>query len=316
MKSRLRHAITVWAGLFVCASSAYAGVYLLGFTFARPLVILSVLAAFSLALAILLAMDADEQPSKGPENITFAGLAYILLVERKSLLALFVFVLVGIGTTAYYAFSALFSVESSESGIAIKLAFGRTDHYFPITSQDTWQNTGLRLKQDVEFSYSIVGRVSPGFLQNIESLNAHFRDLKAGKKPPRMAPVLDWPFTGPNGYSPKWYEGPEKLRAVTRHYKEDGGLTVKGVPHNKVVGILLEENEGIPRRADAGVPGYDIEQAATAGPIPFILDYPEYPNKMFRKKPNRDGILWVVINDADSYRGDNSGIFFLKIRTN
>jgi hypothetical protein len=73
---------------------------------------------------------------------------------------------------------------------------------------------------------------------------------------------MKWPFTGPEGYDvhdPKWYDTmreqdlkhcakrhqndrKRKMKCDERapqNFKQDTGLTVQGVAHNRVVGIIL-----------------------------------------------------------------------------
>src|SRR5216117_3868060 len=55
---------------------------------------------FALTISILLVLDDDQSRSEEKlENMTFAGLGYVLLVKRKPLLALLVLTLVATGLT-------------------------------------------------------------------------------------------------------------------------------------------------------------------------------------------------------------------------
>src|SRR5437867_1836514 len=116
------------------------------------------------------------------------------------------------------------AATAAYAGIAVKLSLGRVDHYFPVTPQESWQNTGIRLQKDEEFSYAVVGRVSPGFLQDADRLARYVQGIQTGKMPAPSHPAISWPFTGPEGYDPKWYEeGKDKLKAITVHFRNDGG---------------------------------------------------------------------------------------------
>jgi hypothetical protein len=46
-----------------------------------------------------------------------------------------------------------------------------------------------------------------------------------------------------------------------------------------------------------------------------LFDYPLGTTKLREATAQAEGELWVVINDADAYRWDNAGLFFLKLVT-
>jgi hypothetical protein len=66
------------------------------------LFVILVVVSFALTISILLALDDQNRRDENLETMTFAGLAYVLLVRRKPLLALLVLGLVGVGLTTYY----------------------------------------------------------------------------------------------------------------------------------------------------------------------------------------------------------------------
>jgi hypothetical protein len=103
---------------------------------------------------------------------------------------------------------------------------------------------------------------------------------------------------------------------ITKSYKYDTGLTVQGVSHNRVVGILLEEGSGPPNSASGSSasdskPGYRYSDEADKEKL--LLFKGNQETSLQTMKAYSDGELLVVINDADAYRWDNVGIFFLKI---
>lgn len=283
----------------------------------------------ALAVSILLALD--EHPARGEENVekmTFAGLAYVLFVKRKPLLALLVLSVAGVGLAVYYVSKSIgVTFETEGSTFSVKLP-GQTVYYFPIHSQQGWQNTGIKLKADQTFKYSITGSVSPGYLQDIDERSRKLREYRMNGEEYKEAEP-DWPFTGPEGLLAKWYKdiadkdrrncdkahgNNEKAKqkcysVVTKHFDDDTGLTVQGVAHNRVVGIILAGEE--PHSAGGGKPGYDYRRRGDTNKL--ILFDGTAPTQLKTAKANADGVLWIVINDADVYRWDNAGLFFLKL---
>lgn len=283
----------------------------------------------TLTIAILLALDEKKpQAEHDVEKMTFAGLLYVLLFKRTPLLAILVLCLVAVGLGVYY-FSRSIGVTFETEGdtLSIKLP-GQTVYYFPITSQQGWQNTGILLKEGQRFRYWITGSVSPGYLQDIDELSARLREFKT-KGQPYPTPELEWPFTGPEGYVASWYadraaedekrcgqEKDEKAKegcgAITKHYDQDTGLTVQGVAHNRVVGIIQQigtKPESANRNGKE--PGYNYREDNKKKLI--LFEPLSAPVALRTPRANADGELWVVINDADAYRWDNAGLFFLKI---
>jgi len=282
-------------------------------------------ALWALAVAILLALDERSKDEEKIANMTFAGLAYVLLVKRKALLAIFVLSVVSVGLAGYYVSKWMGITLEPEGGtLSLKLP-GQTVYYFPISSQQGWQNTGIKLKAGQPFKYSISGYVSPGFLQDIDERIKQLKLHKMTGQPYTQKGSI-WQFTGPEGYPPfpGWYElkakedretcdkFPEKYKfkkdcynAVTKSFEEDPDLTVQGVAHNHVVGIILAV--GMPKER-----GYKVRPDDQGKLI--LFDGTE-PTHLKTTEANADGVLWVVINDASSYRWDNAGQFFLKLVT-
>jgi hypothetical protein len=89
---------------------------------------------------------------------------------------------------------------------------------------------------------------------------------------------------------------------------------VQGVVHNRVVGIIQRSGEGAPNPADKNgkAPGYDYRNNRDKERL-ILFEPITAPVALRTLRANADGELWVVINDADAYRWDNAGIFFLKI---
>jgi hypothetical protein len=161
--------------------------------------------SFTLTISILLALDDDQQPiEENLENMTFAGLGYVLLVRRKPLVAVLVLTLAAIGLAVYYLSKSMgVTLEAEGSSLPIKLP-GQTIHYIPIHSQLGWQNTGIELKAEQKVKYSIAGAVSPGYLQDIDIRSAQLRGYKLALHDDE-SPEPRWPFTGPEGYEQDQY---------------------------------------------------------------------------------------------------------------
>jgi hypothetical protein len=304
----------------------------------------------SLAISVLLAADEQNTDTQvDTEKVTFAGLLYLMLVKRKPLTVLLVLGVVGVVLGSYYLSQAIgVTFETEGNSFTVKLP-GATVYYFPIHSQSGWQNTGIILKKDQQFKYAITGSVNLGYLQNIDQRSRNLRIFKL-KGVPYKDPHEYWPFKGPEGFDDEWYEllrtkdmkacedaygdpqqqkeyglDPKNISAcyntATKSYKDDTGLTVQGVPHNRVVGILLEKGSPPPNTASGSSaidskPGYRYGDGADKEKLLLFKANQETSNQetsLQKMKAYADGELWVVINDADAYRWDNVGIFFLKI---
>lgn len=293
----------LWLSFSLAGALVYLGLFCLGLTRTKVSTGLLAMGAIAAGVAILLALDQQAtEKREDPEAITFAALAYVLLTKRLPLLALLLFGLLGIAMASYYVVTSLLSVEfTGESGLVIKLP-GQTVYYYPIHAYG-WQNTQVRLNQGDKFQVEITGTVTPGYLQNAAKIGS-----------PSIAE--QWPFTGPEGYEEGFYT--ELVAKGGTHYEDDAGLTVQGYPHNTVIGVIVPEGEdpcpGNPHRrlrtpceAKEGRRGYvrDQHQASL-----HVLSSPHYPKDLTAKQ---SGELWVTINDADEWRWDNLGIFFMKL---
>lgn len=286
------------------------------------------LGAISLAAAVSFLLAADARPGTSlaatgmPES--FSSLLYILLSERQALLGLAVLTVLGVVIGTYYVLRSLFVVEYTGSGIQIKLP-GQTVYYLPIYSQISWQNTEIVLKKGERVSIELSGQVSPGELQNIEELRKHMESFHewqdAGARPEEWAKVHQaptWPYTSPAGYKEEWYGGDTKLEILKINpiykkkdffYRDDTLLTVQGLPHNRVLGIIRGFGEPRPRDARRGQRAYKWQHWRDGQDL-LYLSSDHYPILI---EANKTGCLWVVINDVDEARWDNRGMFFLKL---
>jgi hypothetical protein len=314
---------------------------------------LKVVLPITFGFAILVSWDeVIRDHEERSEGLTFAGLAYRLMAKRKPLLAAWAFGVLGISILTYLLFASLFKVEySDESGITIRLP-GQTIFYYPIHPFG-WQNTGYRMKPGQSYRISLSGQVSPGYLQNISILERRLAtnlDCQQGKiKGPQCNKkdrgTVDkgqqtWPFSGPAGYTDADYKKVEKIYELPNriNYKTDRGLTVMGLPHNTVIGFIQEDGgslciasgpdseepctshekeKGFPPAYEAKeIKDFSKTQKDPVGQEKTLLNLSSAA-KNYQKKisPDKEGVLWVTINDADEARWDNSGLFFLKIET-
>ncbi len=249
------------------------------------------------------------------------GLIYVLLTQHQAVLVLSLLAFIATIAGVYYICRSLFMVEYIGAGVQIKLP-GQTVYYVPIYPQVSWQPTGIVLKQGESVSIEISGYVSPGALQELSELNGHMdafvRYQQTGSWPDKwegrfQAPT--WPYTPPIGYLEEWYGPEKKLGVLAKHsiygedyfYKKDRLLTVKGLPHNKVIGILWSEGEAPPRQADLKNTAYDWDNKDDREQL-LLLSSVQYPIQV---EARRSGELWIVINDVDIARWDNGGMFFL-----
>lgn len=287
--------------------------------------------ALSSAMALLLAADASLHPRPAggtPSNLW--SLIYTLVTQRQALLALSLIVATGIGVITYRLLRSIFSVEYTGSGVQIRLP-GQTVYYLPIYPQVCWQDTGIQLQKGEKVNVELSGLVSPGAM-HLKVLDAWTKHMNAfvswqckyingestladleGIKPPAT-----WPYTGPEGYPAEWYTGEKKIEILKGHdlykkdsfYREDSLLTVKGLPHNTVVGFIQPFGEGKPQDTEKGEPAYDWADAKDKEKL-LLLSASQYP--LADQEIPRSGRLWVVINDVDLARWDNAGMFFLKL---
>src|SRR6266542_5819443 len=116
-----------WFLLSVAGISLYIALYAAFFGFDDiHIACISAVLLSALGISIILALDdphtQGNETAENIKDITFAGLAYILLVKRKPLLALLVISVVGVGLTTYYAFKSLgVTLETEGSALTIKL---------------------------------------------------------------------------------------------------------------------------------------------------------------------------------------------------
>lgn len=299
----------------------------------------------SVAISVLLAADAYKVINK--EIVTLpkelSGMIYLLITQRQALLVLTILTLVVVGVGAYHIFRTLFSVTYEGTGIQIKLP-GQTVYYVPIYPQISWQNTGITVKTGDKLNIELSGYVSPGAIGEISELKKHmeafdkWQQKKFGtccnsdeqneveERQQTYNETLDdvlsspttWPYTGPEGYKEEWYGPNNKLPILKTHrnyrkdyfFREDDCLTVKGLPHNRVIGIIRAKGEPTPKEAGPQSSAYDyLKDRDTL----LDLSSDRYP---FTYEANKSGDLWVVINDVDIARWDNSGMFFLKLTRN
>ena len=143
-----------------------------------------------------------------------------------------------------------------------------------------------------------------------------------------------WDFSGPEGYDEDFYK--TKIKnfpgPFVPHYRDDNLLTVRGRHHNEVIGVIVPKGERAcrkrPKEKDnanieenppctgtdvEGQPGYYVDNDEDSNQLYLLSKSPDkYPLKVTAKK---SGTLWLTINDADLYRYDNVGFFFVKVTT-
>ena len=194
----------------MCTAKGLVILYVIKGMFIDKVFAILAVASFALTISILLVLDDQPRSEEQLENMTFAGLGYVLLVKRKPLVAVLVLTLVTIGLAVYYLSKSMgVTLEIEGNALTIKLP-GQTIHYIPIHSQLGWQNTGIELKAGQKVQYSIAGAVSPGYLQDIHIRSAQLRGYKLGQHEFDESPDPKWPFTGPEGYKSDLYYDMEK----------------------------------------------------------------------------------------------------------
>jgi len=337
------HTITVFGNNFigsvVVLAAGFGTLHFLGFRLPSLSHCIGAIISLSVLFSVLLAADDKAGGSSRPVPTTFWAGVVDLVANRQPLL---LFIMIGISMAVagtYYLFTSLVTVQySGESGVIFSLP-GQTVYYVPIDPYESWVNTGIQFAKDERFTVELSGRVSPGYLQGLNTLQDEWNTLlkineaknttSQASKPlptPSVTPLPRWPFTGPEGYDPLWYEG-STMHEVFKHepvarfygkdrapgYKYDDGLAVKGYPHNTVIGIILGDDQPHPKKAnwdyvaETGIPGYNSE---TDKDQLLILSSRRYPIECHAPRAGR---LWVVINDSEGYRWDNVGFFFMKL---
>lgn len=281
--------------------------------------------AISLAISVLLAADAASRPSTvGAEPVdSLWGLLHQLLTQRQGLLMLTLLTLVGVVIMAFYIFRSLFSIQYEGTGVQFRLP-GQTVFYVPIYPQCSWQNTHIDLREGQRVSVEVSGYVSPGALGDLAALDEQKKAVEAwilrGRKRNEFAGIIQevtWPYTDAAGYPEEWYQEGTMIEILKKnpiykeadYYKVDTALTIMGLTHNRVVGMIVAEGEDPPRTSTGEEPGYDWQIPEDKAGL-LDLSSSNYP---ITRTINCSGNLWVVINDVDSIRWDNGGLFFLKL---
>ncbi len=257
----------------------------------------------------------------------------IFCAQRKALVALTFLLTLSSIWLIVSMIPSLLRVEYTDSaGIGIR--FGDRGHrksldFYPISPHVGWQNTRIRLKKDESFQVEILGRVSPGYVRSLKEIREYIKGIEKWENMPK--PEILWRFCGPKGYEDEFYE--QARRGETPdlwrlpHYKDDLGLTVKGLPHNTVVGIVLPEGikpKGVkPEKCVKSEKGiepekekqYDWETDRSSRKPKLILLSPNLDERYpITRQALNSGVLWVVINDAAPFRMDNMGQFFMTVR--
>jgi hypothetical protein len=147
-----------------------------------------------------------------------------------------------------------------------------------------------------------------------------FEWIKKGSTPDtwseKFLPSI-WPYTGPEGYLKEWYGSEDQKKTILKnhplygskdyYYQEDKFLTVKGLPHNVVLGFVQGSGEEKPLEATYREAAYDWREDREKL---YKLSSENYPITIQIRKT---GTFWVVINDVDIARWDNGGLFFMKL---
>jgi hypothetical protein len=271
-------------------------------------------------IAVLLSMD--EQADDDKQNLaemTFAGFIYLMLARRRAAITLGMFVIATSVAGAYYLVLSLFKFEHQGTAgtLVVKLP-GETVYYHPLHPYG-WENTHIRLKKDQRYEVEITGQVSPGLLQEADKINGYIRAWQNARgTPPENRPQIPdgptWKFTGPEGYPDSFYAKP-----YSPHYTQDDLLTVRGMRHNAVIGIVVADGEPpchknpvLPTPCEVSKESSAQYDATADGGRLYLLSSPRYPIPLDAR---HTGVLWLNINDAGGLRFDNIGLFFVKIST-
>lgn len=316
-------------GSVIFLTAAFAAVYFLGFRLPKFTECIGIILSLAVVFSLLLTADSRGRRHSTSPPSTLSAVIHDLLANRQPLLCLLVIgaSIVGVGT--YYVFRSIVTVQySGEAGVIFRLP-GQTVYYIPIHPYG-WVDTGIQLEKDERFTVELSGQVSPGYLQSLPIFQRNLDDLREwekrgsiGARPGSELP--DWPFTGPEGYKDDWYKGRTMLPVLETvplykkyppGYERDGGLTVRGYPHNTVIGIILR----YPERPTTSSWDENNKTGPAYGAYDREVDKDQLLNfSSDRYSPPlecramRAGRLWVVINDADNYRWDNVGFFFMKL---
>jgi len=337
--------LILWGVLSAVGSAIYLALFLLGAPVPTWYRAIPAIVLFAVAGTLLLAVDEAADTKLETSSMTFAGLLYIMLTARKSLLALLVLVLIGTGTSTYYIVSSLVHVErQTDAGLVIQLA-GETVTFQPIHPYG-WQPTGIHVKRGQRISVELWGSVSPGFIANYQKIDNYMKAYRQWTERPKEAlrqplpakPLLEWPYSGPQGYAESYYRPGEHW---VEDYRTANTLTVRGLRHNVVVGVILDKTEQ-PCRIYQASPTENLQTSfdlpeyrpCVAGYVTengVAVSYPGYDWESDAKGEKRllnlstlaqsrgvydvfrEGDLWVTVNDSDDFRFDNTGFFFMKL---
>lgn len=299
--------------IFIVGFSSYLGFSLLGFDVPKFRSAFGGIFFFSIATSITLTVDILRKRTSNRHP----SIMQTFLIEYQATLLFLILILLYSMVFALTHFLTQSSFKTITTPYLSLNVGGTREYYFPISSHESWQNTYIQLKKGQRFDVYVSGRVSPGQLQNAKYIiNALDNWIKAGRPVPPSRDFLTnlrperipWLFTGPEGYPDQFYnekiKNIEDLKLVT-HYNRDNGLTVKGRPHNAVIGIIMDEGQTLTGRKFDWKSG-DSENLL----LNFSAKEKEYP---LHFSARRTGILWVVINDSEEFRIDNMGQFFLKL---
>jgi len=320
----------------------HSGLYLLGLF--RLWEVETVLGLFCLSVPIsfLVTPRTIDSKNRGDRPKTsWEFLEHIIIREPSSLAVLLLFT-AGVGIGTYYFVSSLFTVEYTPSGFQVNLP-GHTIYYVPIIpTYDRWQNTGIDLREGDDVEVAIIGyasttalwglvenairRIAIGLSADKETLDKILKELPevrdytdaAGYPDDWYAPfpVLPTATTAVEsklrrGSAPGRSPGPQPTATTAvvsklQHYKsKDTGLTVQGLPHNTVIGIINDTEPEFKARA--------YEWTGEEGNKDHLVNLSKKKYPLFFDS-KWSGTLWVTVNDAERARWDNSGMFFMSVK--
>lgn len=277
---------------------------------------------FCISFIVSILLSSDKQQAIGSDYpSSFGAAAYRLITEKSALLLVFIVTFIAIIYGIYYLIRSLSVVTYTGPGPQIQ-SLGHTTFYLPVYPQIGWQSTGIPVKEGENLEIEISGYVSPGMGDENPNKLSRMKEfvewIKKGSNPDTWSEEFlpgNWPYTGPKGYPKEWY-GKEKPTVLKTHllygskdyyFQEDKFLTVKGLPHNTVVGFIEGSSDGKPLEATYREAAYDWREDREKL---YNLSSANYPVTI---KIRKTGTFWVVINDVDMARWDNGGLFFMKL---
>lgn len=311
----------------------HIGLYFLGLL--NPLELKTIFGLFFLSVPISFLVTPRTIDSKTrsnpPMNNPWEFLEHIIIREPSSLAILLLFI-AGVGIGTYYFVSSLFTVEYTASGFQVNLP-GHTIYYAPIIpTYDRWQNTGIEFREGDDVEVAIIGyasttalwglvdnaiqRMAKGLSVDKDTLDKMLKELPevhdytdaAGFPDDWYAPFPVLP-TATTAVKPRLPQLPTATTSVTTklpHYKsKDTGLTVQGLPHNTVIGIINDTEPEFKARA--------YEWTGEEGNKDHLVNLSKEKYPLFFKS-KWSGNLWVTVNDAEKWRWDNSGMFFMSVK--